>query len=55
MYDSPYFTWLQASASPQVKRELQKMERSKRSSFSSTRTILKERYGRDGKTFTKRV
>ena len=43
---APYFNWLKQSASPQVKRELEKMERSKRSSFSSVRTILNDTYGR---------
>lgn len=45
MSTSNYFTYLEKSASPQVKRELRKMERSRQSSFSSVGKVLKEKYG----------
>ena len=53
MSQSNYFTFLEKSASPQVKRELKQMEMSRRSSFSSVGTVLKERYGLNAQTFTK--
>ena len=40
-----YWDWLRSSASPSVKHELQRMERSRRNSFLSVGTILNEKYG----------
>jgi len=45
---SPYFKWLESSASPQVKRELTEMEKSKRNSFASLKEVMNRSYGRQG-------
>lgn len=51
MYTSNYFNYLEKSASPQVRRELQEMKR-KPSSFSSVQDVIKKRYGSKEKTST---
>lgn len=43
--NSPYWAWLESSASPQEKRDLQKAEQSKQSSFVSSREVIARRYG----------
>ena len=47
--NSPYWEWLAHSASSQVKREVEQMEKSKRSSFVSTQEVIARRYGRQEK------
>lgn len=48
MSQSTYFDWLESSASPAVKRELEQMEKSRRSSWSSSRDVIARKYGLHG-------
>lgn len=45
MSKSTYFDWLESSASPAVKEELRRMEKSKQSSWSSVQDVIKGKYG----------
>jgi hypothetical protein len=44
-YNSPYWKWLESSASPAVRYELEQMEKSKRRGFVSSREVIVRKYG----------